>query len=54
VSVAYYEKNDKIDEEAKRLYPTVIDFLIFPINSVRLEALFTLDVCTWKKEVAVC
>lgn len=48
------KKHNKIDEEAKGLYPTVIDFLLFPIDSVRLEALFTLDVCTWKKEVAVC
>ncbi|KAI2510684.1 hypothetical protein MHU86_3795 [Fragilaria crotonensis] len=46
------KNEDKVDEESKVLYPTIIDFLQFPIDSVRMEALFTLDVCTWSKEAA--
>lgn len=45
-------RKDKVDEEAKRMYPTVIDFLQFAIDSVRLEALFTLEICTWQNEAA--
>ncbi|KAI2511598.1 hypothetical protein MHU86_2852 [Fragilaria crotonensis] len=46
------KKKDKVDEESKILYPTILDFLQFPINSVRMEALFTLDACTSSKEAA--
>ena len=46
------KKEDKVDEEAKILYPTIIDFLQFPIDAVRMEALFTLDVCTLSTEAA--
>lgn len=47
------KRNGKVDEEAQRLYPTIIDFLRFPIESVRLEALFTLDLSTRNEEAAV-
>jgi hypothetical protein len=46
------KKGNMIDQEAKELYPTVIDFLQFPLHSIRMEALFTLEVCTWNVEAA--
>ncbi len=46
------KKEGKVDEESRVLYPTIIDFLQFPIDSVRMEALFTLDVCTWSTDAA--
>lgn len=45
-------KRRKIDEEARRLLPTIIDFLQFKIESIRLEALHTLEVCTRNQEWA--
>jgi hypothetical protein len=47
------KRNGKADEEARRLYPTIIDFLNFPIESVRLEALFTLEVVTRSEHAAI-
>jgi hypothetical protein len=47
------KRNGKADEEAQRLYPTIIDFLHFPIESVRLEALFTLEVATRSEQAAI-
>eukprot|EP00545_Synedropsis_sp_CCMP1620_P005429 CAMPEP_0119008940 /NCGR_PEP_ID=MMETSP1176-20130426/4032_1 /TAXON_ID=265551 /ORGANISM="Synedropsis recta cf, Strain CCMP1620" /LENGTH=462 /DNA_ID=CAMNT_0006961361 /DNA_START=302 /DNA_END=1690 /DNA_ORIENTATION=+ len=47
------KRNGKADEEAQRLYPTIIDFLHFPIESVRLEALFTLELSTRNEASAV-
>jgi hypothetical protein len=36
----------------QELYPVIIDFLQFPLHSIRMEALFTLEVCTWNSEAA--
>jgi hypothetical protein len=46
------KRENKVDQESRRLYSTIIDFLQFPDDSIREEALLTLELCTRNGDAA--